>query len=138
MRIETATKSLIMDLSILRERPYSARHIGHATSGQGRKLLRRITDRQFCWRLDGFARSHTTQRLHATVAARSLRTGQDPCSPAEVAEIFPNEWNLHAHLRRDVASSTRRNEVAVSSVLIAAMVGSISSRSDVNMRLVSG
>jgi hypothetical protein len=39
---------------------------------------------------------------------------------------------------RVLAISTSRNEAAVISVLIEAMVGSISSRSAVNMRLVSG
>ena len=40
--------------------------------------------------------------------------------------------------RRELASSTRIKDAAVINVLIAAMVGSISSRNETNMRLVSG
>lgn len=59
----------------------------------------------------------------------SSEGGRTACSPFE---------RDGGYFRREVASKTKRNEVAVSSVLIAAIVGSISSRSEVNMRLVSG
>src|SRR6266851_3512576 len=69
------------------------------------------------------SRTNSPTRLHGDLRVTQSQAGRPPSG------VF---------FCRVLAISTRMNDAAVISVLIAAMVGSISSRSAVNIRLVSG
>ena len=101
--------------------------------GSGLGLGHRALADQPAWRNDAAALEarHRHRGAHHAAARRRVQSRQRVRSPPD----FP----AHApFFDRLVATSTSMNETAVISVLMAAIVGSISSRSAVNIRLVSG